>query len=289
MKKNPMSNFFKLISLGIFILLILEYCAVKRVGNVFLNEPVVINSFSEKNATKLSANLSTAIKGNLTKEAKKESGVDLALRKNADTITFLCKTFGVDENIIKSDLRKINSDGNFNELNAGRIGTNNFSSFDRGIIEYLFSYISKNPSVVNNTHVPYNGGSTYVENLIKYFTKAYPEVDYLTVISIGAAESGYYQVKFMLNKNNIYGGMGSGGLIQYKTIEFGTLSYVRYLANNYYSKGLNTLESIGRVYCPSTNASGARVASPHWISLVTKAKAHYGQTSNDITATALLN
>ena len=288
MMKNPMSGFLKIMVLGAILLVVLDISAIKRVSeNITLSagEVQTINGFD---ATKLGATMGNAISKSANIDAKKASGIDLMMNKHASTIKFLCNTFGVNEDSIKKELRNINNDGSVNELNIGRLGSNNYSSFDRGLIEYLFNYANQNPSLVNNTHVPYNGSSTYVENLIKYFTKAYPEVDYLTVISIGAAESGYYQVKFMLNKNNVYGGMGSGGLIQYKTIEFGTLSYVRYLANNYYSKGLNTPEAIGRVYCPSTDASGNRVASPHWLNLVAKAKGHYGGTNNNITAQELL-
>lgn len=288
MMKNPMSGFLKIMILGSVLLVLLDIGAIKRVTeNIALSagEVQTINGFD---ATKLGTNMQNAITKEAIVPAKKASGIDLMMNKHASTIKFLCNTFGVNEDAIKTELRNINNDGTVNELNIARLGTNNYSSFDRGLVEYLFNYIDKNPSLVNNTHVPYNGSSTYVENLIRYFTTVYPEVDYLTVISIGAAESGYYQVKFMLNKNNIYGGMGSGGLIQYKTIEFGTLSYVRYLANNYYSKGLNTPESIGRVYCPSTDASGNRVASPHWLNLVAKAKSHYGGSSNNITPDQLL-
>jgi len=289
MMKNPMSGFLKIMVLGTILLVVLDFSAIKRVSeNITLSagEVQTINGFD---ASKLGANMSSAITKEANVTAKKASGIDLMMKKHESTIKFLCNTFGVNEDTIRTELRNINNDGTVNELNIGRLGTNNYSSFDRGLVEYLFNYINQNPSQVNNTYVPYNGSSTYVENLIKYFTTVYPEVDYLTVISIGAAESGYYQVKYMLNKNNIYGGMGSGGLIQYKTIEFGTLSYVKYLANNYYSKGLNTPEAIGRVYCPSTDASGNKVASPHWLNLVARAKSHYGSTTNNITAEALLS
>ena len=92
----------------------------------------------------------------------------------------------------------------------------------------------------------------------------------------------------MLSCNNIYGGMGSHGLIKYRTIEEGTYRYIKYLSQNYISKGLTTLPSIGRVYCPTTDANGNRVASPHWISLVARAMGHYEGTNFDISASDVL-
>lgn len=114
-------------------------------------------------------------------------------------------------------------------------------------------------------------------------------MDYLTAVSIGAAESGYYKVTYMLKANNIFGGMSSNGLIKYKNIEYGVLSYVRLLSKNYYGKGLNTLESIGRVYCPAYDKNGQKVASSHWINLVSKAKEYYSGDDSDISIAMLVN
>jgi hypothetical protein len=71
--------------------------------------------------------------------------------------------------------------------------------------------------------------------------------------------------------------MGSKGLIKYKNIEFGVLSYVRYLSRNYYSKGNTSLEGIGRIYNPTTDSNGNKIASPHWISMIQTAKKKYSK------------
>lgn len=216
------------------------------------------------------------------------------LNKNEKTVSFIAKTFGVNKDLIVQKLVEINNQGKYEINNIGRLtdangNLINYQSFERGLIEYMFKYVEENPQNVDNTHVPYSGSREYVENLIRYFTKYYPEVDYLTVISIGAAESGYYTASGMLSVNNVYGGMGSGGLIRYKNIEYGILSYVRYLANYYYAEGLNTVESIGYKYCPSVDANGNKVTSPHWLSLVYKAKGVYANTSNDIALDVLVD
>ena len=216
------------------------------------------------------------------------------LNENEKTVSFITKTFGVNKELVVEKLVEINSQGKYDINNIGRLTDSNgalinYGSFERGLIEYMFKYVEEYPQNVDNTHVPYTGSREYVENLIKYFTKYYPEVDYLTVISIGAAESGYYTASGMLSVNNVYGGMGNGGLIRYKNIEYGILSYVRYLANYYYSQGLNTVESIGYKYCPSIDANGNKVTSPHWLSLVYRAKGVYANTNNDIKVDALVD
>lgn len=215
------------------------------------------------------------------------------LSKNSDIVRFLGNTFGVSEKMIVDDLIDINKSDVYDEFNIGRLTNSTgdlkkFNSFERGLVEYLFVFVKNNPTAVDNSYKPYNGGALYVERLIKYFTQIYDNVDYLTAVSIGAAESGYYQVKYMLNYNNVFGGMGSNGLIKYKNIEYGILSYIRLLSNNYYGNGLTTKESIGRVYCP-TYIDGVKVASPHWLDLVGKAMNHYRDSEETISVANLID
>ena len=287
MEKNPFKGFIGILIFGAFVLIVLEGSAIARLYSTY-GAGKVINISSDNKASSLALNMKDSFKAAANAPAEKVNPLELALSENKSSITFLCKTFGVNEESVIASLRESNSDGNVNPLNIGRVGDASYSSFDRGLVEYLFVYANNNPGSVNNTYVPYNGGADYVEKLIKYFSYIYEDVDYLSAISIGAAESGYYSVKFMLNKNNIYGGMGSGGLIQFKTIEYGVLSYIKYLHSNYYSKGVTSLEAIGRSYCPSTDAAGNRVASPHWLNLIAKAKGHYAGTTKDVKAENLL-
>lgn len=140
----------------------------------------------------------------------------------------------------------------------------------------------------NVQYRPYKGNAAYVENLIIYFSEIYDNVDSKALLSIGAAESGYYKVKYMLKKNNVYGGMGSGGLIKYNNIEQGVLSYVRLMSKNYYGKGLTTLETIGQVYCPVTE-NGVKKASSHWLKLVKNAGNKYKKYPDTIVFSELIN
>ncbi len=203
-----------------------------------------------------------------------------------EDIELLCKAFGVDKEDIISDLKEVakaNSDKAFETTNVGFLldskgNVKTFANDLYGLVEYFYNYVKKNPKKVNNKRVAYKGDADYVEKLIIYFSEhIYTDVDTTTALSIGAAESGYYKVKYMLACNNVYGGMGSSGLIKYKNIEFGVLSYVRYLSRNYYSKGITSLEGIGRIYNPTTDSNGNKIASPHWISLIQTAKKKYSK------------
>ncbi len=215
------------------------------------------------------------------------------LTKEKDTVEFLSKTVGVNSEKTVENLININSNDAFVTNNIGRVKDKDgnlvdYGSFEKGLIEYLLIYAKQNPKDVDNTYIPYEGSSEYIVKLINYFTKIYNNVDYLTAVSIGASESGYYKVKYMLRANNVYGGMSSKGLIRHKTIEYGILSYIRLLSNGYYGKGLDTKEKIGKVYCPTFTDSGEKIASPHWINLVTKAMDHYSGTNVDVSVIELI-
>lgn len=209
------------------------------------------------------------------------------LKENEETVRFMVNAFQADYDSVVEDLKNRNADSLYDEFNIGALKNSkgnlkSYNSFEEGLIEYLFDYAKKNPNRVSNKRTPYTGSKEYVIELIKYFTGVYKNVDYTTAVSIGAAESGYYEVTYMLKCNNVFGGMSNSGLIKYKNIEYGILNYIRLLSHNYYGKGLTTLESIGRIYCPAKDASGNKVASGHWINLVKKAMAKYQGTYEEV-------
>lgn len=212
-------------------------------------------------------------------------------------IEFLSKTFGVKyEDIINDMYQRFenNKDKQFDKTNIGFIlnedgSVKQYKNVLYGLVEYFYNYIEVNPKKVNKKWIPYTGNSEYVENLIIYYTKQiYTNVDTSLALSIGASESGYYKVKYMLKCNNIFGGMTSRGLIKYKNMEFGVLSYVRMLSKKYVGKGLTTIESIGRKYCPTRDSFGNKIASPHWVSLVNTAMKKYKDYGTVIEANDLL-
>ena len=188
-----------------------------------------------------------------------EKDINYYIAQNEKELIFFSKMFGYNYDFIKEDIiRKSEGIENINETNIA--------------------------SLKNNS-----GNSDYVEKLIIYFSNIYQNVDTDIALSIGAAESGYYTVKFMLGKNNVYGGMSNSGLIRHDNIELGVLSYVKMLSKNYFGKGLTTPASIGRVYCPTTNEYGNRIASPHWINLVNTAKSKYSTYDKNISIDDILN
>jgi len=223
--------------------------------------------------------------------------LDYYITYYADELNFFSSVFSVNYEDIVADLRNRydTSEYEFNETNIGFLldddgKLNTYSNFEYGLVEYFYDYVEKNPKKVDKTRIPYQGNAEYIENLIIYYTThVYTNVDTSVALSIGAAESGYYKVKYMLKCNNIYGGMSSKGLIKYRNIEYGVLSYIRLLSRNYYGKGLDTIYKIGKVYCPTYDNVGNKIASPHWIQLVKTAINKYSEYNYEILMSDLLD
>ena len=253
-------------------------------------------------ASGLVADIANASKNEVKLAGPKEEVIfeikdfDYYITTYADEIEFFAKAFGVSINDVLDDLKNRSkvSEHEFESTNLGyllnkdgRLKT--FSSVEYGLVEYFYDYVENNPSKTSKKRVPYTGDAKYIENLIIYYTThIYTNVDTTTALSIGAAESGYYKVKYMKRCNNIYGGMSKKGLIKYKNIEYGVLSYIRLLSKSYYGKGLNTVSKIGRKYCPVYDDFGNKIASPHWIKLVNTAIKKYNKYDFDIKVSDLL-
>ena len=223
--------------------------------------------------------------------------IDNYITSYLDDIKFLCYTFSIKDKDFIDDLYarydKYYEQYGFNENNVGYIldakgNLKNYKNVKYGLVEYIYKYIDKNPKKKKTRKVSYTGKASYVENLIRYYTSIYTNVDTNIALSIGAAESGYYKVKYMLGVGNVYGGMGRGGLIHYDNIEIGVLSYIRLLSKSYFGKGLTTIPAIGYRYCPTIDNNGNKIASPHWINLVNTAMKHYKKLSNKVSAGDLL-
>lgn len=212
----------------------------------------------------------------------------------AEEIEFFSRAFGFDYESVLADLKtKAENNIEFEPTNIGFLKNKEgklktFNSVEYGIVEYFYKLVESKSLKRNKKVVPYTGSSEYIENLIVYYTRnVYTNVDTATALSIGAAESGYYKVKYMLRKNNVFGGMSNSGLITYENIEIGVLKYIRLLSKNYYGKGLDTVAKIGAVYCPVYN-NGVKTASSHWINLVNTAKTKYNDYTQNIEISALV-
>ena len=227
----------------------------------------------------------------------RRTGLEDYITTYLDDIKFLCYVFSIDYEDFIDDLYNKYDENyqqyGFNEKNVGYIlnEEGELKSYDNakyGLVEYIYNYIDKYPKKQNKRRVAYTGNALYVENLIRYYSTIYTNVDTNLALSIGAAESGYYKVKYMLKAGNVYGGMRSGKLIHYDNIEIGVLSYIRLLSKSYFGKGLKTVQSIGYKYNPIIDENGNKVASPHWVGLVNSAMSHYKKLNNGITASDLL-
>ena len=220
--------------------------------------------------------------------------LDYYLEEKKDTIAFFAKAFGYSYNDVIKDLQtKNDKEEVFLMTNIGFLKNKNnellnFENFEYGLIEYFYNLNKTKTLKRTNKYIPYSGSASYVENLIMYYSTIYTNVDQTLMLSIGAAESGYYQVKYMLKKNNVYGGMSTKGLIRHDNIELGVLSYIRMMSRNYYAKGLTTKSTIGKVYCPVFEG-GIKRASSHWINLVTTAENKYQNYKNEININDIIN
>jgi hypothetical protein len=216
------------------------------------------------------------------------------LETNMDTIQFFAKMFGYNlEDVIYNLKEREDNNDVFVSTNIGYLKDSDgnlkiYDNFEYGLIEFFYDLNENYSNLRHQTYEPYEGNADYIEKLIIYYSNIYTNVDMTTLLSIGAAESGYYEVKYMLKYNNIYGGMSSKGLIKHNNIELGVLTYVKMMSQNYYAKGLNDIYSIGKIYCPVIK-DGQKQASPNWINLVEKANEKYQNYQNDITINDLTN
>lgn len=269
-----------------------EHLSANTSDTVPLKPLVADNYFELETLNKGSQNIEYI--ASFLSEGYNETSYEDYLSLYSEELKFFSKTFGFKYEDVLSDLRKKASNNEeFEPTNLGFLKNKEgkqktFDSIEYGIVEYFYNLVESKSLKRSKKVVPYTGSSKYVENLIIYYTsKVYTNVDTVTALSIGAAESGYYKVKYMLRRNNVFGGMSNSGLITYENIEIGVLKYIRLLSRNYYGKGLNTLQEIGRVYCPVYN-NGVKTASSHWINLVNTAKTKYNDYTQNIEINALV-
>lgn len=263
----------------------------KKVGQIsvlliatFLIGGVSVSQYATSNdeqqvAKYLPNNLDQVEQTNVNEEETK-TNLDLFLETNEEQIRFFSTIFDMNYDDVINKIKEINVDAD--NINANNIGllkdeggyVINYQSVDRGILELFLKLEETNPEMITYSYRPCTKNPEYIEALVQYFSSLYNNVDHKLMLSIAAAESGYFTASNMLDKNNIYGGMGSNGLITYKNIEYGVMQYIKKMSEQYYDRGLNTVETIGYVFCPK-NVNGVKTVSSHWVNLVNKALAVY--------------
>jgi hypothetical protein len=249
----------KIDSYSVKILIVLLLLAV---GSVYL----CINEIKYKTLAK---NATTGyITDTITTEAvniiDERFTINYYLENNKEKISFYANTFKIDEDTLKEKLQE----------DADELSLLDTDDLDTLLINYLFDLEVDKKDLFNSKVSPYTGGKEYIIALISYFTNIYNVVDFDVAAAIGEIESGFTNSS-MLKVNNIYGGLSSGRLLRYKTMEYGVLKYIKMLNDSYYEKGLNTVETIGKVFNPIYSDNGTKIANPNWVYNVNKAKAKY--------------
>ena len=184
---------------------------------------------------------------------------------NYELFEFYANTFAIKMEDIEENLILSNKDKDFNEHDLEGIGKE-YDSLDLNIIDFLSNLEDKKPELFNKKVVANKESKGYIYNLIKYYSNIY-DVDYKLLSSIAYIESGNLKAKGMMKKNNIYGGMGNKGLISYRNINYGVLSYVKLMKKKYYDKGLNTVEKICMSYNP-IEVDGHKEINTKWVNNV---------------------
>ncbi len=192
--------------------------------------------------------------------------VDQFIESNSATIDFYSESFQIDSNYIKDQIKLLNyNKEEFDENDIFNHETD-YLSFDEELFHYIIDLTYTSSEIFSNNLISTYASKEYMLGLIDYFGKFFPQVDTTIAKSIANIESGY-TARSMLDKNNIFGGLSSGILIPYKTIEYGVYSYLKLLNDGYFSLGLTTVESIGYKYNPVIE-NGIKMASPSWVEKV---------------------
>ena len=189
-----------------------------------------------------------------------EELASIYINDNIELVSFLAAVFNIDEDTL---VEKLKSDYQEIDLFSGE-------DLEYNLIEYLLDLEDTQEELFDSRIEPCDDSKEYIIALLIYFSNIYDNVDFSIAAAIAQIESGYTS-RSMLNKNNVFGGMSGGSLIRYKNIEYGILRYVKLLSDGYFGKGLTTVEDIGRVYNPTYNENGVKIAKPSWVNKVNNA------------------
>jgi hypothetical protein len=94
----------------------------------------------------------------------------------------------------------------------------------------------------------------------------------ILVVAISKHETGNWTSNLYKNNNN-FGGIYNSKekkFYSYESNEKGLQAFVNLLKNNYFGKGLNTIEEIGAKYCPVGASNDPKGINQHWVPKVTQ-------------------
>lgn len=94
----------------------------------------------------------------------------------------------------------------------------------------------------------------------------------ILVVAISKHETGNW-TSSLYKENNNFGGIYNSKekkFYSYESNEKGLQAFVNLLKNNYFGKGLNTIEEIGAKYCPVGANNDPKGINQHWVPKVTQ-------------------
>lgn len=94
----------------------------------------------------------------------------------------------------------------------------------------------------------------------------------ILVVAISKHETGNWTSNLYKNNNN-FGGIYNSKeqkFYSYESNEKGLQAFVNLLKNNYFAKGLDTIEEIGAKYCPIGASNDPTGVNQHWVPKVTQ-------------------
>ena len=94
----------------------------------------------------------------------------------------------------------------------------------------------------------------------------------ILVVAISKHETGNW-TSSLYKENNNFGGIYNSKekkFYSYESNEKGLQAFVNLLKNNYFGKGLNTIEEIGAKYCPVGASNDPKGINQHWVPKVTQ-------------------
>lgn len=101
-----------------------------------------------------------------------------------------------------------------------------------------------------------NQSGTKIENIGESLVRMEEEygVNALLCLAIGSLESGHGTSSAAINKNNLFGLMGSNGLMKFNSVDECIAYWGKLIREKYMDNGRTSIESIQQKYCPSSTS-----------------------------------
>ena len=107
---------------------------------------------------------------------------------------------------------------------------------------------------------------TTVEEKIERKCKEYG-IDPDIPLAIAKLETGHFTSRAYIEGNNVGGLSVDEVPMEFDSLDAGIEAFVQNLAENYFAQGLDTVEEIGKKYCP--------VNEEHWVNIVNQLVKEY--------------